>query len=332
MWIRNQILTKEASKTSVKLISLFFKNYFFNIYFSKAPRPPQHQQRIFVFAISVLLLSHLVFSSASTYATELTCPKEIFQGGITIITICGDGDIIEVKGSFDTRDVYFNSTSLSGTYFGLLSANLTAKPGIKRLNITVKKSDGTKEMIGREIMVKDGNFKTQHLTVSKKWVQYSAEDLKRIKEDNRIVGALYRKATGTMLWSKPFIMPLEGRISSEFGLRRFFNGKPRAPHSGIDIAQPSGTPVSSPNDGRVALVRDMFFSGNSLFIDHGQGLYTMFFHLSEFAVSEGDMVIQGQTIAFVGATGRVTGAHLHFGVRHTRNKVSPWDIVNIVVP
>lgn len=279
-------------------------------------------------AVSVMTLTPVI----SAHPAELSCPAEMVQGEITIITLIGDGKIVSASGLFDTRRVYFNPSSLPGTHFGLLSANLTANPGPKRLTVTVRKNDGTKEIIGREIMVRKGDFKTQHLTLAKKWVHYSDEDLKRIREDNRVVGKLYRTETEKRLWSEPFIMPLTGRISGDFGLRRFINGEPRASHSGIDIAQPAGTPIAAPNDGRVALVRDMFFSGNSLFIDHGQGLYTMFFHLSDTAVSEGDDVTRGQTIAFVGSTGRVTGAHLHFGVRHTGNKVSPWDLVNLKIP
>ncbi len=287
---------------------------------------------LFFTAISVMSLQ----LGLPAHPAELTCPGEIVQGEIVVIilngALIGEGDIVDAVGLFDSRRVYFNPSSRPGTFFGLLSANLTAKPGPKRLTVTVKNSDGTKEILGREITVKKGNFKTQHLTLAKKWVHYSDEDLKRIREDNRAVGKLYRTETGDRLWSEPFIMPLTGRISGDFGLRRFINGEPRASHSGIDIVQPAGTPIAAPNDGRVALVRDMFFSGVSLFIDHGQGLYTMFFHLSEVVVTEGNDVVRGQTIAFVGATGRVTGAHLHFGVRHTGNKVSPWDLVNLKVP
>ncbi|MBN1572103.1 MAG: M23 family metallopeptidase [Deltaproteobacteria bacterium] len=283
---------------------------------------------LFFAAISVMTLA----PGISSHSADLVCPGEMVQGEIVVITINGEGDIVDSEGLFDSRRIYFNPSSRPYIFFGLLSADLTAKPVARRLTVTVRKSDGTKELLGREIKVKKGDFKTQYLTLEKKWVHYSDEDMKRIREDNRALAALYKTETGDRLWSKPFIMPLTGRISSDFGLRRFINGEPRASHSGIDIVEVAGTPVAAPNDGRVALVREMFFSGLSLFIDHGQGLYTMFFHLSEVAVKEGDTITRGETIAFVGATGRVTGAHLHFGVRHTGNKVSPWDLVNLKIP
>jgi murein DD-endopeptidase MepM/ murein hydrolase activator NlpD len=124
------------------------------------------------------------------------------------------------------------------------------------------------------------------------------------------------------------MMPLIGPITGGFGLIRYINGDPSSSHAGLDIGAVSGTQVLAANDGKVALVMDMFFSGLSLFIDHGQGLYTMYFHLSDVLVKEGDVVKRGEKIALVGATGRVTGPHLHFAVRLNTNKVNPYGLVD----
>lgn len=266
-----------------------------------------------------------------SFAFTIDFPDEVTQGGIYKIGVSGEDSIIEVSGTFLNRNVYFDTTKYPGTYFGLLGVDLSADPGPKSLHVIIKKADGTSEAISREVMVRMGDFRVQHLTLPDKWVHYDEETIKRINDENRIITALFKEETKEKLWTQPFLMPLEGRITGEFGLRRYINGEPRSSHSGLDISAVTGTPIVSANTGKTALVMDMFFSGLSLFIDHGQGLYTMYFHLSEVLVEEGDEVERGQTIALVGATGRVTGAHLHFGVRLNYNKVSPWDLVNLKV-
>lgn len=266
-----------------------------------------------------------------SFAFTIDFPDEVTQGGIYKIGFSGEDTITGVTGTFLDRNVYFDNTKFPGTYSGLLGIDLNADPGPKDLQIIIERSDGSREKTSREIMVRMGDFRVQHLTLPDRWVHYDNETTKRINEENRIITALFKKETEEKLWTEPFLMPLEGRITGEFGLRRYINGEPRSSHSGIDISAVTGTPIISANKGKAALVMDMFFSGLSLFIDHGQGLYTMYFHLSEILVKESDEIERGQTIALVGATGRVTGAHLHFGVRLNYNKVSPWDIVNLKV-
>ncbi len=277
-----------------------------------------------------LFFTTLIITGRS-FAFTIDFPDEVTQGGIYKIGISGEASITGVRGTFLDRNVYFDPIKYSGTYSGLLGIDLNADPGPEVLHVIIEKADGTRETISREIMVRMGDFRVQHLTLADKWVHYDDETTKRINEENRIIAALFKKETEERLWTEPFLMPLEGRITGEFGLRRYINGEPRSSHSGIDISAVTGTPVIAANSGKAVLVMDMFFSGLSLFIDHGQGLYTMYFHLSDVLVEEGDEIERGQTIALVGATGRVTGAHLHFGVRLNYNKVSPWDLVNLKV-
>jgi murein DD-endopeptidase MepM/ murein hydrolase activator NlpD len=276
---------------------------------------------------AVLLLSYI-----SSFGFTLNYPDEVVQGGIYVIGAADEGNIASIRGEFMGRNIFFNPTRHPDAFAGIMGVNLIAEPGIHRLKITVLRTDGNEDTLYFTVTVKRGNFKAQYLTVPDKWVHYDEKTLERIRKENKIVGAVYKTETETRLWSAPFMMPLEGRITAEFGLRRFFNGEPRASHSGIDISAVTGTPVLAANDGKVALAMDLFFSGLSLFIDHGQGLYTMYFHLSDILVSEGDSVKKGEVIALVGATGRVTGAHLHFGVRLNNNKVNPWDLVNVEIP
>jgi murein DD-endopeptidase MepM/ murein hydrolase activator NlpD len=172
--------------------------------------------------------------------------------------------------------------------------------------------------------VKDKKYKTQHLTIkNKRKVDPNEEDLKRINQEKQeIVESLTRWSDSESL-NTGFVIPVKGRLSSPFGLRRYFNKQPRKPHSGIDIAAPEGTPIVSPADGVVITTGDYFFNGNTVFIDHGQGLVTMYCHMSRITVKPGEQVKQGEQIGAVGKTGRVTGPHLHWAISMNDARVDP---------
>jgi hypothetical protein len=265
--------------------------------------------------------------SAPAGAVNVDFPDRVTQGEVYLVTISGDDTVASARGLFAGRSVYFNPTGVAGTFAGLIGVDLAASPEVKILALTIKKNDGATETMTRSITVVKGNFSVQRLTVDDKWVSPDEATCKRIQHENEIVTALYATESRRKLWSGPFMMPLIGEITGSFGLTRYINGSPSSSHNGIDIAAVTGTPVVAANDGRVALVMDMFYSGLSLFVDHGQGLYTMYFHLSDILVTGGEDVKRGQMIGLVGATGRVTGAHLHFGARLNYNKINPADLV-----
>lgn len=146
--------------------------------------------------------------------------------------------------------------------------------------------------------------------VEQKYVEPSAKDLRRIEQDNIALGNARRLREARADFAEGFIWPLEGPVTGVYGSQRIFNGVPKQPHFGMDIAAPTGTLVKAPAGGKVTLARDLYYSGWTLLIDHGQGLSSAFLHLNQVLVKEGDLVKQGDTIAEVGATGRVTGAHL----------------------
>jgi hypothetical protein len=276
--------------------------------------------------LAAIALMPLIWTAPAP-AVNIDAPGRVFQGGIYLVTLSGDGTVTSARGLFSRRSVYFNPTGVPGTFVGLLGIDIAASPEVKTLAVTLKKSNGTIETLTRSVTVVKGDFTVQHLTMDDKWLSYDKATLKRIQHENEVATALYATESPKRLWSEPFAMPLVGRISGSFGLGRYINGEPSSSHSGIDIAAVTGTPVLAANDGTVALVMDMFFSGLSLFIDHGQGLYTMYFHLSDVLVTERESVKRGQIIARVGATGRVTGAHLHFGARLNYNKVNPAELM-----
>ena len=172
--------------------------------------------------------------------------------------------------------------------------------------------------------VKDKKYREQRITVSNnRHVNPLADDMTRITRELELQNAAYRQFSPNVPSNVLFDPPVKGPLSSPFGLKRFFNGEPRAPHSGLDFAVPTGTPVVAPAVGKVILTGDYFFNGNTVFLDHGQGLISMYCHLSVIDVKVGDTLSRGQVLGKVGATGRVTGAHLHWNVSLNDARVDP---------
>ncbi len=168
------------------------------------------------------------------------------------------------------------------------------------------------------------SYREQHITLkNQRQVNPNPEDLKRIERELAEQNAAYRIFRPEQPSNLLFDKPVDGPLSSPFGLRRFFNGEERNPHSGLDFAVPTGTPVKSPAAGVITLVGDYFFNGKTVFIDHGQGLVSMFCHLSAIDVKVGDRVVRGQPVGKVGSTGRSTGPHLHWNVSLNDVRVDP---------
>ena len=172
--------------------------------------------------------------------------------------------------------------------------------------------------------VEDKAYETQHITIKdKRKVNPEQRDLERIGREQKQIRAALAHWSDRDDIGLQFLKPVQGPYSSPFGLRRFFNEQPRKPHSGIDIAAPEGTPIMAPSAGTVIDTGDYFFNGKTVFIDHGQGLVTMFCHLSRIDVEPGQPVAMGEVIGQVGMTGRVTGPHLHWGVSLNDARVDP---------
>ncbi len=181
--------------------------------------------------------------------------------------------------------------------------------------------------------VVDKAYTEQHITLqNREMVNPNPEQLVRIRGESQRQRALYLQYSDAPPPSAGFIQPLQGRISSLFGHRRFFNGQARNPHSGLDIAAPTGSEISAPAAAEVTLVDDLYYNGKTIFLDHGQGLITMYCHLSESLVTEGERVEQGEVIGLVGATGRVTGPHLHWSVSLNGYRVDPQSMMAELTP
>jgi len=156
--------------------------------------------------------------------------------------------------------------------------------------------------------------------------------LERIREESERLRRIFASVTPERLWRGAFVAPVPGSPSSSFGSRSVLNGQPRSPHSGADFHAPTGTPVKAPNAGKVALAADLYYSGNTVIIDHGFGLYSLFGHLSGFMAKEGEEVPGRKVIGYVGATGRSTGPHLHWAVRLSATRVDPLSLIAVLAP
>ncbi|MEQ8804886.1 MAG: M23 family metallopeptidase [Rhodospirillales bacterium] len=184
--------------------------------------------------------------------------------------------------------------------------------------------------VTREFTIEPRKYKIQRIDglPERKVSPTRPEDLKRIKNDQAQIAEVRKRTTLKTFFDTGFIWPAEGRISGVYGSQRILNGKPRSPHNGVDIAAPRGTPVKTMGDGVVALVnQDMFFTGKTVMIDHGLGLTSVYIHMDKITVKEGDFVTKGMQIGTVGATGRVTGPHLHWGVSWFKTALDPALLV-----
>ena len=166
-------------------------------------------------------------------------------------------------------------------------------------------------------------YREQHLNVNKGYVDLTEEQLSRVGRERKVIDGALTNWNDVTLNDLSLITPVEGPRSSSFGLRRFFNDQPRSPHKGMDIAAVEGTPIVAPADGVVTVTGDFYFNGNTVFVDHGQGLVTMYCHLNEIDVEAGQQLARGVQLGKVGATGRVTGPHLHFGTYLNGTAVDP---------
>ena len=253
--------------------------------------------------------------------------RSIQPGELVVLTLTTSSSVTEVRARAFGRDLKPTRTS-STEWQILIGIDLDTKPG--RYDVSISTSPSEKERLTHLLTVLPKTFATRKLTVDAAFVNPSAEQAARIKDDTARLNGAWVSSVPTSLWSGAWARPVPGAANSVFGTRSIFNGEPRSPHSGADFQGAAGTPVKAPNSGRVVLAGDLYFTGNTVVIDHGAGLFSLFAHLRSLNVREGDMVATDALLGELGATGRVTGPHLHWAVRLDGARVDPLSLLAVL--
>jgi murein DD-endopeptidase MepM/ murein hydrolase activator NlpD len=217
-----------------------------------------------------------------------------------------------------------------GRWRALLGLDLDVTAGTHDIVFDLRDGAGGHTTQTKTLTVEAKSFPTRTLKVDPRFVQPPPAAQRRIERDRVRLAAVFAKSAPMPLWDRPFVMPVKSSVISSFGVRSVFNGELRAPHGGADLASPTGTPIHAPNAGRIVLAGDLYFTGNTVVIDHGAGLYSLLAHLSKIAVREGDPIERGALVGNVGATGRVTGPHLHWTVRLGTARVDPVSLIYVL--
>jgi murein DD-endopeptidase MepM/ murein hydrolase activator NlpD len=262
------------------------------------------------------------------------------QGSLLLLEVRSRKPLAEVTAEWNSKNVPFWHVPRSGIDSpkvgtdlreAILGVDLEKAPGTYPLLVHVQAAGGKPEACTLHIPVRVGKFATEKLQVGKEFVEPSPEQIQRANEERDKLRAIFDQVTPEKLWDGDFRVPLDGvNTGGNFGKRRVLNGQPGSPHSGVDFPALTGTPVHAAQSGRVALAQELFFSGNTVVVDHGLGIYTFYGHLSEIDVKPGDELQSGQVLGKVGATGRVTGPHLHWGLTVERARVNALQLVKLL--
>jgi len=281
-----------------------------------------------VFRLPLLLISALLANAQSkpdtTPAFAIT-PALVEAGSPELITLSArnvsgvHGEWLGHKLEFFRRD---------GKWIALAGVDVETKPHTSTMHITAESASGPLDY-SRTIEIHPAHYRTGKLTVAPRFVEPGPEDQKEIAADSEIKGKIFAVTAPEPLWQGGFTAPVKFPPTDSFGTRRMFNGKLASIHKGMDFRAPSGTVVRASNSGVVVLARHLYFEGNCVIIDHGLGLYTLSMHFSRIDVHEGQHVSAGDKLGLSGATGRVTGPHLHWAVRWDNAYLDPAKLLRL---
>jgi murein DD-endopeptidase MepM/ murein hydrolase activator NlpD len=244
--------------------------------------------------------------------------------------------VAAVKATWDNREIPFwqepkPKEKSPDVWRALLGVDLELKPENYPLTLSTKTETSQEISCSATIDVKEGKFATERLKVAPNFVEPNPEQLARAEAERQRLRAIFATITPERLWDGGFHYPLNGvTTGGNFGKRRILNGKAGSPHGGVDFPAPAGTPVYAAQRGRVVLAEPLYFSGNTVIVDHGLGLYTFYGHFESISVQAGDLVDTGGLLGKVGATGRVTGPHLHWAATVNRSRTNPLQLISLL--
>lgn len=293
--------------------------------------------------VSVSGLTWLLLSAGPTSAYAATWsvraqPTRLVNGSPVLFQVKSPVRLEALKGTWIGHEFSFSLDKKTKTWFALAGVSMETAPGSYALELSGETAAGKTPpqqlSFARNFAVARGKYPKIEvkLSVESKFTEPTPEQQKQIEEAQQIKKDYLNRITSAREWSGSFSAPAEAAISDVFGSERIFNGKTSSPHLGLDFRVPSGTPVAAMNDGTVLLARPLYFEGDLVAIDHGQGLLTLYMHLSEFKVKEGEQVKRGQIVGLSGGTGRATGPHLHVAVRWQGTYLDPEALMRLSLP
>ena len=288
-----------------------------------------------VFLVFALLLLCISFAKASDtsggYGVDLKLfPQKLTAGDAVLVELKTNKNAVKITGFCYENDVYFfKKRGGKNVYYALVGTDFRKKEDFAKLSITILYDGGMEKKHDIDIKFEQVEYTEEKLTLPKKMVEPPKETLKQIKDERELVLDVYSKTSPQPLFDSFFTMPVTAEVTSSFGIKRVLNGTPKSPHSGIDLRGNVGTVINASNDGIVVLAKNLYFTGNTMIIDHGLGLYTAYFHLNRISRSEREKVKKGEKIGEVGMTGRSTGPHLHFEVKLNGVPVNPFSIISL---
>lgn len=296
-------------------------------------------------SIALAFFFQLVFALALTFSlAPLLCaaerpawkvayePAQLVNGSPVLFRVTAPQRLRSLQATWLEHQVSFRESKPCHCWYAIAGVDLAAKPGKYQLELNGTTGTGSKVHFSRAVTVAPGRYPRTALSVAPEYVEPPKETLERIEQDKVVKKEKFAQSATEALWRGGFEAPAGSSISGVFGSARVFNGALRNQHTGLDFRAATGTPVHATNGGRVILARNLYFEGNCVAIDHGQGLITLYMHLSEFKVKEGDQVEKGQLIGVSGGTGRATAPHLHFAVRWQGAYLDPAKLLKLTPP
>ncbi len=258
-------------------------------------------------------------------------PGIIVNGSPCLFQVESRRRLRSLSGKWGDRSVFFFEAR-DGKWYGLAGVSLDAHAGRSQLTLEAITENGDRFSYIHPVRIENAHYPITQLHVPNQYTEPDAETLARIQEEQTLKKDAFARVTSSRLWSGSFASPVASVMTSEFGIRRRFNHKIRSVHQGMDLRAETGTAVDAMNSGVVILAREMFYEGGFVVIDHGQGLLTLYMHLSKIKVRVGDSVEKHQTIALSGGTGRATAPHLHVGVRWQGLYIDPAVLIRMPLP
>lgn len=275
--------------------------------------------------------AHLSAASAAGWTVSYS-PVRIVNGSPVVIRVITPKPLENLAGSWLGHQITFSFDPHTKTWFALAGASLETKAGSYPLELHAETAAGQGISFEKSIPVGHQRYPRVLLKVPGRYTAPSPEEQREIDQDKKIKDEAFKTLSADREWDGSFAAPAEAAISDVFGVQRVFNGSVQSTHQGLDFRVPAGTPVTAVNRGRVILARPLFFEGNCIVIDHGQGLLSLYLHLSKFLVKEGDTVEKHQQIGLSGGTGRATGPHLHLAVRWQGVYLNPRILLGLRLP